>query len=79
MAKSKKKYPTKKNNNYQKISNSYKNGDNTTVKHNKNAYTDDYKEYKAYKETQKPLLLRLFVIALACIIFLSFVILPLVR
>jgi hypothetical protein len=73
MAKSKRKYPKKKN--YQ---NSTIN-DNITIKQNKDVYTEEYKAQKAYQESQKPLLLRIFVVAVACVVFLSFVILPLIK
>lgn len=76
MAKTKKKYP--------KSRQPYKNGDgsvktqNSNIKYNRNVYTDEYKHQKEYQETQKPLILRLLVVAVACVVFLSFVILPLV-
>ncbi|MCD7799894.1 MAG: hypothetical protein LUG94_01615 [Ruminococcus sp.] len=70
MAKSKKKNPKKKN---------IQMNNNVTVRHNKDIYTDEYKHQKEYQESQKPLILRLFVVAVACVIFLSFVILPLVK
>lgn len=44
---------------------------------NKNVYTKEYLDYKHEKETTKPLILRIFVVALAFVILLGFVIAPL--
>lgn len=53
-----------------------KNNSNTSIKYNKDVYTEEYKREKEYQQTQKPLLLRIFVIAVACVLLLSFIILP---
>ncbi|MBS6444495.1 MAG: hypothetical protein KH373_01665 [Ruminococcus sp.] len=53
-----------------------KSNSNTSIKYNKDVYTEEYKREKEYQETQKPLLLRIFVIAVACVLLLSFIILP---
>lgn len=71
MAKSKKKHLRKK------VNSTHQN--NITVKHNKNVYTDEYMAKKEYENTEKPLLLRLFVIAVACVVFLGFVVFPLIQ
>ncbi len=44
---------------------------------NKNVYTQEYLDYKQQQESTKPLALRIFVVALACVILVGFVIAPL--
>lgn len=73
MAKSKKKYPKKR------VNNTHQNSNNITVKHNKNVYTDEYMAKKEYQNTEKSVLFRLFVIVVACVVFLGFVVLPLIQ
>lgn len=73
MAKSKKRYQKKTNSSQRTVN------DNITIKQGKDVYTEEYRAQKEYQATQKPLIVRLFVLAVACVVFLSFVILPLIR
>jgi hypothetical protein len=81
MAKSKRKYPKKSNRtNYRPPSEqTFQTSNEQGLKHNSNVYTEEYRAKKELEATQKPLALRIFVIILACIVFVSFVLLPLLK
>lgn len=78
MAKSKSRYPKKKN--YQHNTSKIKQTNNNNLgkpNENKNVYTQEYLEYKKQQESQRPLFMRILGIALVCIMIIGFVISPL--
>lgn len=77
MAKSKSKHPKKKNYRQKHIKQTVTNSNLQKPTENKNVYTQEYLDYKHQQEDTKPLILRIFVIILVCVILVGFVIAPL--
>ncbi|MGN1411790.1 MAG: hypothetical protein ACI4WH_04665 [Oscillospiraceae bacterium] len=77
MAKSKSKHPKKKNYRQKNIKQTVNQKNLQRPTENKNVYTQEYLDYKHQQEDTKPLILRIFVIILVCVILVGFVIAPL--
>lgn len=78
MAKSKSRYPKKKN--YQHNTSKIKQINNNNLDkptENKNVYTQEYLEHKKQQQSERPLFMRILGIALVCIMIIGFVISPL--
>ena len=74
MAKSKKKYPSKK------VYNAPKRIENTpqiNIKRNQDdVYTKEYRDYKDYRDSQKPMYMRILVLIMVVVLFIGFILFP---